>query len=453
MIGTSCPSDACYFAAGAVHRLAMGSRTNREIKEVVITGVGPVCAIGVGREAFWSSILKGVSRTESRQLLVDLGRTEAFTMAVMPADGDVDGLASHLTYLESQEAAGRRELAYSLLACELALADADLHIDAEHNNAGAIQVFEAPGVEKTVSDLFDKLGQMPPPGGPPPTGPPPVYEMLSPHFYHMQPFVYVYLLSKRFGLRGFSTSVHNACSSGAFAIEMAADRIRLGQADVMMVVGGESFDTGVRLEWFRRLGLYAQDGCMRPFDRESTGFFVGEGAGALVLESAEHAEKRGAKVYARYGGGAFTHQAWKQVIPDVRSKRLTHAIKEVLHQTGLTAQQLDLIIPHGAATQLSDGYEAMCLKAALGDDVAEAVATAFKPYFGHLLATSGLIECMAGLLSMSEGVIPATLNTRESHNTLPVPIVTSNTNRSVRTMLKISTGFTGHDTAAIYQRV
>lgn len=421
------------------------SETNREI---VITGLGPVTSIGTGIGEFWKSLLGGVCRTQPKELAVDLGRLETFTVAAMPGSASVPGLDAQFDFLAEQNATGHRSLAYSLLACELALKDAALEIDRDKNTVGLIQVFEAPGVEQTVADLFSKLGQ-----APPTTGPPPVYEMLAPQFYNMQPFVYVHIMGKRLGLHGFSTGIHNACSSGAFALEIAAQRVKTGQADVMLVAGGEAFETGVRMEWFRRLDLYAQSGRMAPFDEQPTGFFTGEGAGALVVESAEHAAKRGARVYARYSGGGFAQQGWKQVIPDVRACRQADAIREALDVAGIQPDQVDLIVPHGTATRLSDGYEAQCLKEAWGGMDNHAVATAFKPQVGHLLAASGLIEMIAALLALGENTVPATLHTRESHCVLPVPIVTKNLSRPLKTVLKISTGFTGHDAATVFVRV
>jgi 3-oxoacyl-[acyl-carrier-protein] synthase II len=273
--------------------------------------------------------------------------------------------------------------------------------------------------------------------------------------------VYVHLAGKAFELRGFSTSVHNACTSGAFAIEVAAERIRSGQADAMLVAGGEAFDTGVRLEWFRRLGLYAaKPADMRPFDSETGGFYVGEGAGAMLLESESHARRRGARVYAEYVAGAFQHQAWKQTVPDVRAARLARAISDALEQAGASAPDIDLIVPHGAATTISDGYEAECLSRAFSKSRVSARAgapgpmvTAFKPYVGHMLAASGILDTICGLLAVRHGLAPATPNSAATRSALPVPLIVEPIETPIRTMLKLSTGFTGHDAALVFRAV
>lgn len=420
---------------------------NTAANDVVITGLGPVTSIGVGCDAFWAALAAGRSNVRTRTFDVDLAVSADLPIAAMPAPEQVAGLGPHLEFLSGQDCDGYRDLAYALLAIELALADAGVEYDRDDNDIGVIQAFEAPGVERTVSRLFEMFA------GPPPTdGPPRVYEVLAPRFYNMQSFLYVHMVGKALGLHGFSTSVHNACSSGAFAVEVAAQRIRSGAAEVMLVAGGEAFDTAVRLEWFRRLGLYAQDDRMCPFDAESSGFYVGEGGGAIVLESAAHAAKRGARIYARYLAGAFAQQSFKQSTPDMRAARLTQVITRALHEASVTPAALDLIVPHGAATAISDGYEAACLAAALQSQAANAVATAFKPAVGHMLAASGIIDTLAAILALHHECVPATLHSRPEHVELAVPLVTARMERPLRTMLKLSTGFTGHDAALVFRR-
>jgi len=416
--------------------------------DVYITGLGPVTPIGLGCDQLWSSLTAGRCNVAMRTLPVDLGVAEDLPMASMPPIADVPGLDAHLAFLEAQECPGYRDLAYALLAIELALQDAGIEFDPEHNSIGAVQAFEAAGIERTVGRLFEMMSM------PMPTdGPPRVYEFLAPYFYNSQPFLYVHLVGKAFRFRGFSTSVHNACSSGAFAIETAAAHIRSGQADVMVVVGGEAFDTAVRLEWFRRLDLYAREGVMRPFDSNPSGFYVGEGGAAIVLESAEHARRRGATAYGKYLGGAFAHQGWKQTIPDVRSARLRGVIKSALAVSRVAPEEIDLIVPHGASTLLCDGYEAASVEEALGEHASKALATVFKPFVGHQLATSGIIETVCALLALKHQAVPPTPNSGPNGQKFPAPIATTLTERPLARVLKLSTGFTGHDTAMAFAKV
>ncbi|MCP4246568.1 MAG: hypothetical protein GY778_05930 [bacterium] len=420
---------------------------NNPVRRVVITGLGPVTSVGVGVEAFWSAVSTGRTNVGRRSLAVDLGRTAELPMASMPDAAQVPGLQDHLAFIQEQSGGAYRDLGYAMVATELALADAGVQYDRQSNNIGVIQAFEAPGVERAVAGLFGLFTQ------PPPTeGPPPVYDRLAPAFYNMQPFMYVHLLGKALGLHGYSTSVHNACASGAFALEAAAQLIRSGQAEMMIVTGGEAFETAVRLEWFRRLSMYGPDEKLRPFDSEAKGFFVGEGGAAIVLESADHAAGRGAAAYGEYLGGAFAHQGWKQTIPDVRSARLAETIDRALNANGMVTDEIDLIGPHGAGTPLSDGYEAACLARALKPGAPRAVATGLKPYVGHMLATSNIIELIAMLLAMRHQTVPATLHTEPDRVDLCVPLITETTQRPLEAALKLATGFTGHDAALLFRR-
>jgi 3-oxoacyl-[acyl-carrier-protein] synthase II len=420
---------------------------NLQGRDVVITGLGPVTSIGLGCDAFWAALIEGRSGASPTALPVDVGRSVELPLAVMPPARQIPGLETHLDFLAGQGCAGYRDLGYTLLAAELALADAGLEVDREANDVGLVQAFEAPGMERTVSRLFELLATPMPPNGPPH-----VYDLLAPHFYNMQAFMYVHLMGKALGLHGFSTCVHNACTSGAFAIETAAQQIRAGRADVMVVAGGEAFDTAVRLEWFRRLDLYARDGRMAPFDTDATGFFVGEGAAAIVLESADSAARRGAEVYASYLAGGFAHQAWKQTVPDLHSARLRDVIRKAMTSAGVSPADLDLVVPHGAATYLGDGYETSCLEQALDGKAAKAVATTFKPYVGHLLAASGLIETVGALLAVKHQTVPATPNSRPQHTSFPGPLAATSTSQPVTTVLKLCTGFTGHDAALVFRK-
>ncbi len=415
--------------------------------DIVITGLGPVTPVGVGCETLWDALTNRRTAVVDRVLPVDIGETVELPIASMPPLERVPGLDKHHALLAGQELDQYRDLAYALLATELALADAELSIDRSANRVGMIQAFEAPGVEVTVANLFGMFS------GPPPTdGPPKVYEVLAPKFYAMQPFLYVHAMAKAFGLHGYSTSVHNACSSGAFAIEAAAQALHHGRVDAMIVVGGEVFETAARLEWFRRLDLYARTHTMSPFASTPSGFYVGEGAGAMILETAEHARKRGASAYASYLGGAFAHQAWKQTIPDVRAARLADVIAEAFTATDVAPADLDLIIPHGTATTLSDGYERECLAKTLGGRAKDGLATTFKPYLGHMLAASGIVEMICALLAAKHQAVPPTLNTEAGTDRLDVPLAYDTTARRVETVMKLSTGFTGHDAASIYRR-
>lgn len=443
---------------------------------VVITGLGAVSSLGAGCDTLWHALDEGRCAATLMSLPCDVGLRLDVPLAGMPPDVAVPGLASEISYLAEQDCAGHRDLAYALVACREAMREAGLSRAADLDGMGMVQAFEAPGTETVVARLFELVGGMTSQAGaggaaggePIPRGgmsatngserdaqtsaaPPGIYDLLAPSFYRTQPFLYVHLAAKALGLHGYCTSVHNACSSGAYAIEAAAMVIRSGAANAMIVCGGEAFDTAVRLEWFRRLGLYARDALMTPFVDPPTGFFVGEGGAAIVLESESAAKRRGAAILARYRGGAFRHQGWKQVLPDVRGMWLREAIREALRRSEAPMESIDLVVPHGAGTSLSDRYEATCLEQAADGPLKGAHAAVFKPNHGHLLATSGIIDTVAALLAMRHGTVPPLRGASGAKAGFPATFVAAPTRRDIRTVLKLFTGFTGHDAALLFQ--
>lgn len=443
---------------------------------VVITGLGAVTSLGAGCDTLWHALNDGRCAASLRPLPCDVGARIDVPLASMPPDVAVPGLASELSFLTEQDCAGHRDLAYALVACREAMREAGLSRAADVDGMGMVQAFEAPGTEIVVARLFELVGGMAQRAGAgsaavgepilragmsaeqgsgrdaqASAAPPGIYDLLAPSFYRTQPFLYVHLAAKALGLHGYCTSVHNACSSGAYAIESAAMVIRSGAANAMIVCGGEAFDTAVRLEWFRRLGLYARDASMTPLVDPPTGFFVGEGGAAVVLESESAATRRGASILARYRGGAFRHQGWKQVLPDVRGMWLREAIREALRRADVRMESIDLVVPHGAGTSLSDRYEATCLEQAAGGPLRGAHAAAFKPNYGHLLATSGIIDTVAALLAMKRGTVPPLYGASGAATDFPATFVGAPTRRDIRTVLKLFTGFTGHDAALLFQ--
>ena len=443
---------------------------------VVITGLGAVTSVGAGCDTLWHALDGGRRGVEVRSLPVDVGTRIDVPIARVSQDEDVPGLASELSFLVEQDCAGHRDLAYALVACREAMREAGLSRADDLDGVGMVQAFEAPGTEAVVARLFELVGGMSPNAdtrgmtdrGPDQAinpiaadrpdresrnvaSPPGIYDLLAPSFYRTQPFLYVHLAAKALGLHGYCTSVHNACSSGAFAIEAAAMVIRSGASRAMIVCGGEAFDTAVRLEWFRRLGLYASDASMTPFVDPPTGFFVGEGGAAIVLESEASAKRRGATILARYRGGSFRHQGWKQVLPDVRGMWLREAMKDALRRADLAMDSIDLVVPHGAGTSLSDRYEATCLEQALGGSLSGAHAAAFKPNYGHMLAASGIVDTVAALLAMKHATVPPLSGASVAVTGFPSTFANVSTRRDIRTVLKLFTGFTGHDAALLFQ--
>jgi 3-oxoacyl-[acyl-carrier-protein] synthase II len=190
---------------------------------------------------------------------------------------------------------------------------------------------------------------------------------------------------------------------------------------------------------------------MRPFDRTPTGFYAGEGGAALVLEARSHAEARGARIYGEYLGGAFAQQSWKHALPDAPSGRLSAAIREALRQAKLKPEQIDLVIPHGACSSVCDGYELQEM-AKLWSDPAEAALCPVKPFVGHQLGNCVIIEIILALLMMQDGVVVGQPFKGSPVAQLPLAMPAENHAHDTKYMMKLATGFTGHDAALVFAR-
>jgi 3-oxoacyl-[acyl-carrier-protein] synthase II len=413
-------------------------------ERVAITGIGPVTPLGVGKEAAWEALSANRTRVVERELRVDLAEYERAALVPMPAEWHLEDMKDP-TLLLSEECAEYRDLRYAVRAMRLAVEDAGLDLDREADRIGVIYAFEAPGMEAMVRHMLS----MPPEALM--VEQPRLYPFVSKHFYHTHSFFYVHVLGKAMGLHGMSTCVHNACASGAFAVEMAAQQIRSGAAPAMLVAGAEAFETGVRVRYLRGMETYAEGPEMRPFDVSPTGFYVGEGGTALVLEARSHADARGARIYAEYAGGGFAQQSWKHAMPDVPANRLAEASRKAMADAEVNSREVDLVVPHGAGSGISDGYEAYTL-GQLFEKGSRAPMCPLKAYLGHQLGNCVLAELAAGLMMMEHGLVLGQPFGGETNGRVPLELVRANRQHSVRIMLKLATGFTGHDAAMVFRK-
>jgi 3-oxoacyl-(acyl-carrier-protein) synthase len=220
----------------------------------------------------------------------------------------------------------------------------------------------------------------------------------------------------------------------------------------MIIVCGDSPRLITRYLWLKAARSCASDGIMRPFDKNRSGFVLGEGAAAVVLETLESARKRGAPVYTEYLGGAFRSDAWKLTVPSVKPNLYQEAIEEALHTTGTDASAIDLLVPHGAATAIQDRYEAIAITRVFAANLKRMFITALKPFVGHTLAGSSLVELVLSLIGLSHGVVLPTLNWTTPDEKLGLELVQNQTAFEVGTWIKTATGFGGFNAACVFSQ-
>ena len=258
-------------------------------------------------------------------------------------------------------------------------------------------------------------------------------------------------LAMRYGFRGQTYGVVSACAAGAHAIGSAVRMIESGDATAVVTGGAESAVTPLAMAAFTSMGATSESGISRPFDRRRDGFVMGEGAGILVLEEAEAAERRGAEPLAEVLGYGATSDAFHLTAPDPEGDGAARAITLALADAQVGPGDIDYVNAHGTSTPLNDRSETQALKAALGDDAETIPVSSTKSAIGHLLGAAGAVEAIATCEALRERLAPPTVGYAEPDEELDLdyvpgsarPLGNGNGRRPVA--ISNSFGFGGHN--------
>ncbi|SEK59440.1 3-oxoacyl-[acyl-carrier-protein] synthase II [Chitinophaga rupis] len=267
-------------------------------------------------------------------------------------------------------------------------------------------------------------------------------------------------ISIRHGFRGPNFSVVSACASSTNAIIEAMYQIRYGKADIMITGGSEDVINEACVGGFNAMKALSERNddpkiASRPFDLDRDGFVMGEGAGALVLESYEHAMARGAKIYVELAGGAATADAHHITAPHPEGLGAMNVMRLALEDAGMSNQDIDYINVHGTSTPLGDVAEVKAIQQVFGEHAYQLNISATKSMTGHLLGAAGAVESIAAIMSIIDGIVPPTIN----HFT-DDPILDARLNftfnvaqkRAVNAALSNTFGFGGHNASVIFKK-
>lgn len=389
---------------------ARSSTTNGGVPRVVVTGVGVVSPIGIGRESFWENLIAGVS---------GIDRLSAFTADQLPSKlaaeiRDFNPL-EHI-YNRKYLKVMSRDIQLGVSAASMAMRDAELKrglIDPERLGVE----FGAGHISTSPADLVDAARSLEKPDG---SGEFPRWAeegmgQIAPLWLLKQlPNMPACHVAIEHDARGPNNTITSCESSALLALAEAMRAIQRGAADAMIVGACSSYIQPLEIA---RLNLYEgltkQDDpsrACRPFDRDRDGTVVGEGAAAFVLEHYEHAVRRGAPIYCEVLGvgagcdGLAANRA--------HGVGLARAIDSALRQAGVTPNNLGHVNAHGKGTQKDDLAEARAYEQSLGWLAHQIPVTALKSYFGHFDAGAGAVELAGSLLAMRHGLLPMTLNYR-----------------------------------------
>jgi 3-oxoacyl-[acyl-carrier-protein] synthase II len=366
------------------------------VPRVVVTGLGAVTPIGNDAPTFWKNLTDGVSGA---------GPITAFDASDFPVRIACEVKDFDPAQWMDRKMARRtaRVTQFALTATLQALDDASLRVDADNGkNVGVVIASGGGGIglmEEATHVLIEK-------------GPRSVSPFLLPI---IMPNAVSCLVSIETGAKGPVLTSALACASGNYAMIEAYHFLQRGEADVIIAGGAESCTTPLTFASLGRMGALSGRNddparASRPFDADRDGFVYGEGAGVMILETEEHAQARGAKIYAEVLGGRLTGDAYHITAPDPGGDGAARAMRGAMQSAGLQPTDVDVIYAHGTSTPLNDVTETQAIKQALGDHAYKVAVTATKSMIGHTLGAAGALSALAAVLTLHEGVIPPTTN-------------------------------------------
>jgi len=264
-------------------------------------------------------------------------------------------------------------------------------------------------------------------------------------------------ISIKHNLRGPNFATVSACASSTHALIDAFNYIRLGKADFMIAGGSEAAVCEAGVGGFNAMHALSTnnenpESASRPFDKTRDGFVLGEGAGALILEELEHAQARGAKFYAEFVGGGASADAHHITAPHPDGLGATNVMRYALEDAGMSPDEIDYVNVHGTSTPLGDVAEVKAVENVFGEHRYNLNISSTKSMTGHLLGAAGVIESLACLMSITDGVVPPTINNKEFDDNIDSKLnLTLNKaeKRKVRAALSNTFGFGGHNASVI----
>ena len=408
------------------------------MKRVVVTGIGCVTPVGNDVETTWNNLVNGVC---------GIGTITAFDIDDCKAKvaGEVKDF-DPLKYIEKRELRKTdRYVQLALAAAQQAVDDSGIMGNVDENRFG-VYVGSGVGGMQTFYDnsvAFYTGGS----------------RKVSPHFIPMMiSNIAAGQVAIRFKAKGVCIPIVTACSTGTHELGEAYLAIKNGLADAIIAGGSEAAITPLTVAGFancKALTLVDDpEKASIPFDKNRSGFVLGEGAGILVLEEYEHAKARGAKIYAEFVGYGNTCDAYHVTQPDPDAEGSARAFKLAFEDAALKDDEKLYINAHGTSTPLNDKGETKAIKMALGDKAYDTLISSTKSMTGHMLGATGGVEAIAAVLALKNGVIPPTIHLNEPDELCDLNYVP---NKAVKENIDVSAsstlGFGGHNAVIVFRKL
>ena len=406
---------------------------------MVVTGLGAVSPLGIGVPALWDGLLAGRSGVRRIQHF----DTDNLTVKIAAEVPDFDPKQ----FIDAKAVRRMDRFAhFAIAATREALDDAKFEITDENRERVAVVMNTGGGGIPTIESNVTAMAL---------SGPSRVSPLVIPIF---APNMASSQVSIAFGIHGPTITSAAACASGVQAFVDAVRLLRAGEADLAVAGGAEAGITPVALTGLANMHALSRrnddpEGASRPFDLERDGFVFGEGGGALILETEEHAGRRGAHVYAEVLGGALTSDAYHLTAPEPSGRGARAAMTNALARAEMAPHEIDYIAAHATSTPIGDTAETMAIKGAFGEHAPNLAVSANKSMIGHLLGAAGAISAVHCVLAIRDGIVPPTINLETPDPECDLDYVPNEARRMpVRAAMVNGFGFGGQNATAIFRR-
>ncbi len=409
------------------------------MKRVVITGLGAITPIGIGKENFWNSLLEGKSGI-GYITKFDAENHDAKIAAEVKDFNPTD-------FLDKKEAKRMDRMAqFAVAGTKLALEDGEIDLDIlDRDRIGAIIGSGIGGIDTLENEVIKYTEKGP--------------SRVSPLFIPMMiANMAAGQVSMNFGLKGASMTITTACASATHAIGESFRMIKYGTHYMVVTGGTEASITPVAVAGFCSMKALSTNNddpskACRPFDKNRDGFIMGEGSGILVLEELEHALKRGAKIYAEVVGYGATSDAFHITQPDPEARGASNAMRIALEEGNVNPEDIGYINAHGTSTYFNDKLETLAIKTVFKEHAYKINISSTKSMTGHLLGAAGGIEAIATAMALKEGKVPPTINYETPDEECDLNYTPNKfVERDITYAMSNSLGFGGHNGSILLKK-
>ncbi len=408
-------------------------------KRVVITGVGIVSPIGIGKEEYLNSLIEGKSGA---------GKITYFDVSEYTTQ-----IACEVKNFNPENYIDKKKIRktdkfvqFALAATKMAIEDSGLDLSNEDMSKIGVIVGSGIGGVSTIEQEYKTMLEKGP-------------RKVSPFFVPMEIINMASgEIAIEYGFTGPNYGVVSACATSNHSIGDALRLLRYGDADVIITGGAEAAITPLSLAGFCSARALSQrndqpEKASRPFDKNRDGFVMGEGAGIIILETLEHAKKRNAKIYVELCGYGATDDAYHITAPNPNAESAIKAMLLALQDAEISPDEVDYINAHGTSTPLNDKTETLAIKKVFGEKAYKIPISSTKSMTGHLLGAAGAVELIATILCMEKGIVHPTINYEEPDPECDLDYVPNKPREyQVNCAISNSLGFGGHNAVLLIKR-